>query len=36
MIRVKEFILICDSPDLVVSLLFSFGGREGAGIMQSV
>ena len=32
----KEFTLIYDRPDLVVSLLFSFGGRVGAGIMQSV
>jgi hypothetical protein len=32
----KEFTLICETPDLVVSLLFPFGGRVGAGIMQSV
>jgi hypothetical protein len=33
---IKEFTLIYDPPDLVVSLLFSFGGRVRAGIMQSV
>ena len=36
MVYFKEFTLIYDPPDLIVSLLFSFGGRVGAGIVQSV